>query len=94
MTTSTIETIQALIDALKTTNRAIEPFITESPDLCVQFEDNEDLIQMVEPDVEAEKEMSCDVLICNDMVIGANHTPGVDDIKCKRLIVSNKPNVK
>ncbi|MFP8488767.1 hypothetical protein ACKGJO_06655 [Gracilimonas sp. Q87] len=43
---------QALLEALKESNKAMEPFMGESYELCYRLEENEDLIQMVEHDVE------------------------------------------
>jgi len=46
------ELIIALVQALKDTNRFIEPFIFESAELSAQLSENEELIQMVEPDID------------------------------------------
>lgn len=42
------ESGQAIIEALKETNRMIYPFIVESHELSYQYEENEDLIRMIE----------------------------------------------
>jgi len=52
MSSTQKDIVNALINALISSNRYMEEFIGESPELCAQFEDNEDLIQMIGPDLE------------------------------------------
>lgn len=52
MSSTPKEIVSALVEALKASNKYMDRFMTESPELCSQFELNEELIQIVEPDLE------------------------------------------
>jgi hypothetical protein len=46
------ESAHALIDALIKTNERLYPFVGESYELMVQYEENEELIRMVEVEMD------------------------------------------
>ena len=76
MSTTQKEVFTALVEALVQSNRFMEQFIAESPELCAQFEENEDLIHMVEPDLDELPEgvvltdgvLRCEVIYTKDVV--------------------------
>lgn len=102
MSTTPKEIVTALVDALKASNRYMEEYIGESHELSFQFEKNEELIRMVEPDVEdmtgpiviEDGKLDVSTIVANELVVGEPLPSVLPDgsIVCETLFLNTPPN--
>lgn len=83
MSSTPKEIVSALVEALKASNKYMDRFMTESPELCSQFEENEELIQIVEPDLE---HMTGPIVIDNGVL-------RCEKLYVKELVITKAPPV-